>query len=128
MELTIKLNLEPVQCTAFSWSKRKGKIHIAEVGIDHENALPLSPEEAQKVLSLIKKSKTDILTDGKKTYTILDNQKLVSVTHPLIDKAFQTWKANQYQFVITDDKEMINKFMEGVNRGFYGHPGHEIKS
>lgn len=128
MELTIKLNLEPVQCTGFSWKKRKDKIYIAEVRIDHDNALPLSPDEAKKVLSLIKQSKTDIMTDGNKTFTIIDNQKLVPVTHPLIDQAFQTWKDNQYQLVITEDKDILNKFMEGVNRGFYGHPGHTKKS
>ena len=71
--LTKKLNLYPIGDVVFVFdkkSRRKGKrILVSDVHILNETKLSIDVETTRKLMKLMRKAKTDLLTDGEKFYT-----------------------------------------------------------
>jgi hypothetical protein len=77
MELTLtktkKYSLKPYGKFRIKFNKPKvvkpNHILLMELTIKHETGMPMSPEQEKEVVKLMKKNKTDILTDGMNFYT-----------------------------------------------------------
>jgi hypothetical protein len=82
-------NLSPYGNFYFVWGKKKVKrpnqIDVGSITIKHDTAMPLTPEQEKSVVSLMKKNKTDILTDGTHFYT-RTNDGLTEIWHESIRK------------------------------------------
>jgi hypothetical protein len=88
MELTLiktkTYKLEPYGKFVIKWNTRQGHlpniIPFDELRISHETSMPMSKEQDKEVVKLMKKHKTDILTDGDKYYTRV-NDGLTEIGH-----------------------------------------------
>ena len=77
MELTLvkqkKYNLEPFGRFTIKWKTKQGWkpniIPFDELHCKHDTAMPTTDEQDKEIIKLMKKHKTDILTDGEKFYT-----------------------------------------------------------
>jgi hypothetical protein len=56
-------------------------IPVDELHIKHETGMPMSAEQEKQIVQLMKKSKTDILTDGYGTYYTRVGSDLTEVWH-----------------------------------------------
>jgi hypothetical protein len=76
--------LEPYGRFLIKWKTRQGHlpniIPMDELRIKHDTSMPMSDEQLKQVIKVMKKGKTDILTDGRDFYTRLNND-LVEVYH-----------------------------------------------
>lgn len=72
----VKIDLEPFGNFIIKWKTPKvdkpNIIPLCELKIRHETSMPLSEEQDKEVIKLMKKHKTDILTDGQDYYTGYD--------------------------------------------------------
>jgi hypothetical protein len=90
MEITLTksktFKLEPFGKFAIKWRTRQKNnpnvIPFEELHIDHNSGMPMSKEQEKEIVQLMKKNKTDILTDGSYFgfFTRL-NDDLVEVRH-----------------------------------------------
>jgi hypothetical protein len=88
MELTLtktrNYKLEPYGHFVFKWRKdlvkKPNHIAISELTIKHDTAMPMTKEQDKEVVRMMKKNKTDVLTDGNKFYT-RSNEDLVEIYH-----------------------------------------------
>jgi len=88
MTLTKKkvFKLEPYGKFVIKWKTRQGKlpniIPFEELRIKHETSMPMTKAQEKKIVDLMKKAKTDILTDGSYLgfYTRV-NEGLVEIYH-----------------------------------------------
>jgi hypothetical protein len=77
MEITLtktrKYELEPYGKFVIKSKTRQGHlpniIPLDELHVSGETGMPMSDEEDKKIVGLMKKHKTDILTDGRNFYT-----------------------------------------------------------
>lgn len=69
----VKYNLEPYGKFTIKWNTKQGWkpniIPYGELRYNYDSGMPLSEEQDKEVIKLMKKYKTDILTDGEKYYT-----------------------------------------------------------
>lgn len=76
--------LEPFGCFRIKMTKHKPKslktIWFNELSIDWDDSMPFTKEQEEDIIKLMKKHKTDILTDGDKFYTRLGGGKFGSLT------------------------------------------------
>jgi len=91
--------LKPYGKFCLKWKQSKyptpNQIHIAEVHMHFDNAMPLSVEQEKAVVKMMKKFKTDILWDGSYTYYTRTNSGLTPITHKKLslysnDEAFKS--------------------------------------
>lgn len=93
MELTLTktqtFNLYPYGKFLISMARKpKDLLHIiplSELIIDHDNSMPLTKEQDKEVNRLMRKHKTDILTDDTNFYTRVGDNEYISlciVKHP----------------------------------------------
>lgn len=78
-------------------------IPVRELVLDHENAFPLTEKQEEKIIAMMKKNKTDVLTDGGYlNFYTRTNSGLTPVMHE---------KFQQYR---DDDafKELVNNGLE----------------
>ena len=93
MELTLiktkTFNLEPYGKFAAKWKKPRvdtpNTLYIGEITINHDSAMPLSAEQEKELIKLMKKFKTDVLTDSGDFYTITSSG-LTGISHPKLWK------------------------------------------
>ena len=95
MELTLTkietFKLEPYGKFCFKWhSPRTGslkphQILIYEIIMKQETRMPASKEQTNEIINVMKKNKTDVLTDGYKFYT-LSNDDLIEIWHEKLAK------------------------------------------
>lgn len=89
MEITLtktrNYNLLPFGKFILKWNTPKvvkpNQIPLNELQIYHDTAMPMDEKTDKEIVKLMKKSKTDILTDGSKYYTRVNNG-LTQVYHP----------------------------------------------
>lgn len=90
--LTINTCLsKPIEFTAFGkfnlrWSPKRitqNTIPFYELEVYHNNTIPISEDEEEKILRYMKSYKTDIISNGNRYYTRL-NGGLVEVNHDKI--------------------------------------------
>ncbi len=86
MELTVSksFKLEPYGKFSIKWRTRQGHIPniipMDELSYDSRTGMTMTPDQLKEVVKLMKKNKTDILTDGTDYYTRL-NDDLIKVSH-----------------------------------------------
>lgn len=93
MELTLTktrtYNLKPYGRFYFVWDKKPNMkpnhIYIGSLTIKYDTAMPLTPEQEKEVIKMMRKNKTDILTDDTHFYTFT-NDGLVEIFHEKIMK------------------------------------------
>lgn len=93
MEITLTkiktFTLEPFGNFCFKWKKPKNpkpnKIWIGELTINHDAGMPMTPEQEKMVVYLMKKNKTNVLTDGNIYYTRAGHN-LVEIKHGFFDQ------------------------------------------
>ena len=94
LELTLvktkTYNLKPFGKFVIKMFNQKNKnkpnvIQFGELRFDNDKAFPITEKDEKLIISLMKKHKTDILTDGEKYYTIL-NCGFVEVQHTKLYK------------------------------------------
>ena len=70
-----KMNLIPIGNVSFTFtknfrpSKTKQKIYVGDINIMHETDRHITPETEKALMSMMKKSDSDLLTDGRDFYT-----------------------------------------------------------
>jgi len=77
MEITLtkkkNYNLEPFGRFSIKWKTNQGWkpniIPFDELQMKHDTCMPVTDEQDREIIKLMKKHKTDILTDGNKFYT-----------------------------------------------------------
>jgi hypothetical protein len=89
--------LEPYGKFCLKWKQSKNEtpnqIWIAEVDLDHSEAMPMSELQEKAVVKMMKQFKTDILTDGSRYFT-RTNSGLTPIRHKKLslyanDEAFK---------------------------------------
>lgn len=70
---TRRYNLRPYGKFALKWKTRQAHIPniipVDELRFDHEEGMPIDGENDKAVVKMMKKFKTDILTDGQRYFT-----------------------------------------------------------
>jgi len=95
------LNVFPIGDFDFRFDKRKYKhktcLWIGEINIDHKNALEIPKEQHTALIKLMIKSKTDLLTDGRRCYTTVNASHIAEIQHDSfyeVLKKYQNEKEN----------------------------------
>jgi hypothetical protein len=76
MEITltkkVTYELQPFGKFVIKWNAKTDKPNVLpfhELRIMHDTQMPVAEEQDKEIIKLMKKNKTDILTDGEKFYT-----------------------------------------------------------
>ena len=99
--VTTKINLIPLGNISFSF-KRKTKdnvINVGDVKMYHENSIKITDEQIKKILKVMKKAKTDLLTDGFKFYTTTNNA-VTQIDHDKFRELFNS----EFAGLVPDEK------------------------
>jgi hypothetical protein len=117
MELTLikqkTFNLKPFGNFNLKFKTRQQHllniIPVSELNIFHETSMPMTPVQEKELVKLMKKSKTDILTDDSKFYTRI-GESLTSVSHPKLNK----YKVFLYAKSLEDSQESWETYLEQI--------------
>lgn len=99
---TKQYELQPYGKFVLKWKKSRNEtpnqIAIAEVDLNHSEAMPLSEVQEKAVVDKMKKFKTDILTDGDRYFT-----RTGSGLTPIKHKKLSMYKTDEAFKIAVDD-------------------------